>query len=277
MSSYWDIAPRPKAEFKQYLVAEDLGVTFPIRKLSLSDNAAPSDSRLIKRPNGQIVGFKALEGVSFSLEQGDRLAIIGRNGSGKTTLLQVLAGILSPNAGTLKIAGRVTSLININLGITPQATGHRNITLRGLAAGYSRKEIESRRSAIAEFSELGAFLDMPVEKYSSGMKMRLIFSIATAFKPEILVLDEWLSAGDASFRMKATQKMQEFVEHAGILVLASHSKNLILDNCEKGLWLDGGRVHSFGPVREVLDEYLEFQNSAKNKAPAMRLVSGTDR
>ncbi|OYW85190.1 MAG: sugar ABC transporter ATP-binding protein, partial [Hyphomonas sp. 32-62-5] len=139
--------------------------------------------------------------------------------------------------------------------IQAEASGHRNITLRGLAAGYTRKQIEEKRQEIADFSELGDFLSMPMESYSSGMRMRLTFAIATAFTPEILILDEWLSAGDASFKKRATDRMQEFVAKAGILVLASHSRQLILDNCEAAIWMDGGRIRGFGSARDILKEY----------------------
>lgn len=208
---------------------------------------------------GQLRGVRAIQDVSFSLKKGDRLAIIGENGSGKTTLLQVLAGILSPETGTIRVQGRITSLININLGVQAEASGHRNITLRALAAGYTNREIAIKRREIAEFSELGEFLHMPLDTYSAGMRMRLIFSIATAFEPEVLILDEWLSAGDIAFREKATRRMNEFVEKAGILVLASHSRKLILDNCEIGLWMEEGRLKAFGPVLEVINAYEAAQ------------------
>lgn len=273
MHPYWSLPAKPKHIPELYLEVENVGVTFPVNRLALSNENGPADPRLIRNAQDRIIGYRALENISFSLKRGDRLAIVGRNGSGKTTLLQVLAGILSPNVGQLNIAGRVTSLININLGIQPEATGDRNITLRGLAAGYSRKEIAARRAQIAEFSGLGSFLEMPVMKYSAGMKMRLTFSIATAFEPEILVLDEWLSAGDAEFRAKATRRMQEFVEQAGILILASHSKKLILDNCETGLWIDGGHIHAYGPVDEIMARYLEFQDSLPKADSPVRLVS----
>jgi len=268
------VTPLPEQnEPAPHLAATEISVTFPVNRLVLTGNAKSSDPRLIRGRGDRIVGFRALDNISFTLEKGDRLAIVGRNGSGKTTLLQVMAGILSPNVGSLSISGRVTSLININLGIQPEATGHRNITLKGLAAGYSRKEIAKRREQIADFSGLGAFLDMPVSKYSSGMKMRLIFSIATAFDPEILILDEWLSAGDASFRAKATRKMKEFVEQANILVLASHSKDLIKDNCNKGLWLDGGQIRAFGEIDDIMDKYLNFQEALPKSPPPVQLTS----
>lgn len=222
-----------------------------------------TDNRMITNKNGELIAVHALEDVSFRLRQGDRLAIVGRNGSGKTTLLQVLAGILSPDQGRVVTRGRKTSLININLGVQPEATGHRNITLRGLAAGYTRKAIDEKRAGIAEFSELGDFLDLPIETYSAGMRMRLTFAIATAFDPEILILDEWLSAGDIGFKDKATKRMQEFVAKAGILVLASHSRALLLQNCNICIWLDSGRIRQFGDVEEVVNSYEAFLREGK--------------
>ena len=238
-----------------YLDVDGISITFPARAGIDSALHGEDDNRIVRNRRGRIVGVRALDNLSFSLKQGDRLAIIGRNGSGKTTLLQTLAGILAPDAGEIRYRGRITNLININLGIQAEASGHRNITLRGLAAGYSRAQIEAKRQAIVDFCELGEFMNMPMEVYSSGMKMRLIFAIATSFDPEILVLDEWLSAGDVVFKRKATERMQSFVEKAGILVLASHSRQLLLDNCEKAIWLDGGRIRQAGPVKDILDAY----------------------
>ncbi|KCZ87590.1 ABC transporter ATP-binding protein [Hyphomonas johnsonii] len=246
------------------LIADKIGIVFPARGPVVHEAEITGDDRMVWTSRGRLKGIRALEDISFSLRQGDRLAIVGRNGSGKTTLLQVLAGILSPVSGQLTTTGRVTSLININLGIQPEATGHRNITLRGLAAGYSHKAIEAKRAEIMEFSELGEFLDLPLEAYSSGMRMRLTFSIATAFEPEILILDEWLSAGDVSFKKKATGRMREFVSKAGILVLASHSRKLIQDNCDTAIWLDNGRIREFGPAEQVVNAYEADQKQTKD-------------
>lgn len=240
------------------LRAENVSVTFPLysrAQKSIADARSTHDERIVIAPGGRIRAVKALSGVSFDLKSGDRLAIIGRNGSGKTSLLQVLAGIIPPDEGRVVRQGTTTSVININLGMQPGASGHRNITLRGLAAGRTRAEIEARRADIQEFSDLGEFLDMPVATYSSGMKMRLNFAIATAFEPNILLLDEWLSAGDASFRKKATERMRAFVEKAGILVLASHSRQLLTDNCNSAIWLADGVVRARGEVEALLDEY----------------------
>lgn len=264
---YWSLpvkAPPPPS----FVTADRVGVTFPVRRSVARDLDQKAHERMMWDRKGRLRGVRAIHDVSFSLNEGDRLAIIGENGSGKTTLLQVLAGILAPETGTLTTRGRITSLININLGMQAEATGHRNITLRGLAAGYSHKMIEAKRDEIAEFSELGEFLYMPIDTYSAGMRMRLTFSIATAFEPEILILDEWLSAGDASFKEKATLRMNEFVEKAGILILASHSRKLLLDNCDTALWLDEGRVCAMGPVLEIVDAYEAEQKLKQKSRPA---------
>nr|WP_273417590.1 ABC transporter ATP-binding protein [Hyphomonas adhaerens] len=244
-----------QGESNVFLRAENIGVRFAVRGNVRDKGLQDHDPRLIWNQRHQLRGVQALSDISFSLKEGDRLAIVGRNGSGKTTLLQILAGIISPSEGRLVSCGRITSLININIGIQAEATGHRNITLRGLASGYSPKQVEEKRQEIADFSELGDFLSMPMESYSAGMRMRLTFAIATAFNPEVLILDEWLSAGDASFKKRATDRMQEFVAKAGILVLASHSRQLIVENCATGIWLDGGRILAAGPVEDVLKAY----------------------
>ncbi|MBI1365886.1 MAG: ATP-binding cassette domain-containing protein [Alphaproteobacteria bacterium] len=257
--------------------AEKVSLTFPLyQRTSASETEAhpipfTEDDRLILGKDGRILAVKALRDITFTLKGGDRLALIGKNGSGKTTLLQVLAGIYPPDAGYVATRGRATNLINLNLGMRSEATGHRNITLKGLAAGRSREEIEEKRNQIAEFSELGRFLDMPVETYSAGMRMRLSFAIATAFDPEILILDEWISAGDAAFKQKASQRMQEFVGKAGILILASHSPDLLIENCSRGIWLDKGRIRFDGPIRDALEAYAaETRGAAQKPRPANR-------
>lgn len=210
--------------------------------------------------------MQALSEISFDLRSGDRLGIVGRNGSGKTTLLRALAGIFPPSSGQITMIGQPTNLININLGIQMQATGHRNITLRGLAAGQSIDEIERRRTDIVTFADLGDFIDLPVATYSSGMRMRLNFAVATAFKPEILILDEWLSAGDANFRRRATERMHSFADQAGIIVLASHSHSLLKQQCDQVLWLEDGRIKAHGPSDIVLNQY--FGDSRSVNTPA---------
>jgi ABC-type polysaccharide/polyol phosphate transport system ATPase subunit len=227
--------------------AHDLHLNYQVReKLTLR----PRDTRL-PQTGGTISGsgsrrfVTALDGVSFELQAGDRLGLVGANGAGKTTLLKVLYGIYEPTAGNLEISGKVDALFNINLGFRPEATGRRNILLRGLINGWTEDQIAERTEEIIEFSELGEFIDMPFKSYSQGMGARLAFAIATTLDPEILLMDEWIGAGDASFQKKATDRMNALAERAGIIVLASHSNELLDKTCNKRLELDKGRVRTF--------------------------------
>ncbi|MBD0415989.1 ABC transporter ATP-binding protein [Tianweitania sp. Rool2] len=190
----------------------------------------------------------ALEDLSFSLEAGDRLGLVGSNGAGKTTLLKVLYGIYEPTMGKVEMKGRVDALFNISLGFRKEATGRRNIVLRGLINGWSLDQINDRMDAIIEFSELGDFIDLPFKTYSQGMAARLAFSVATSLEPEILLMDEWIGAGDARFQEKAKRRMEEIAEKAGIIVLASHNHGLLKRTCNKILELDKGRLKAFLPV-----------------------------
>lgn len=239
------------------LIAEGLSLVFPLSRSGTPPEEGSETQRLVRDARGRAVGVSALTDISFALESGDRLGVIGRNGSGKTTLLQVLAEILPPTAGRLEIEGRVTSLLNINLGTQAEATGAHNITLRGLAAGWTRDAIEARRADIVAFADLGEFIDLPLTAYSAGMRMRLNFAIATAFAPDILLLDEWLSAGDAAFAEAAAERMDDFVGQAGIMVLASHNRRLLRRTCNKVLWLDRGHARAYGAPGPVIKAYKE--------------------
>lgn len=214
-------------------------------KLTLS---APD--RRLGSTGGKIEGsagkqfVQALDGVSFELKAGDRLGLVGPNGAGKTTLLKVLYGIYEPSRGTVAIEGKVDALFNINIGFRREATGRRNIVLRGLINGWSEAEIEEKMEDIIAFSELGDFIDLPFKAYSQGMAARLAFSVATALDPEILLMDEWIGAGDASFQEKAKRRMDELAEKAGIIVLASHNENLVESVCTKMMTLKNGRAES---------------------------------
>lgn len=221
------------------------------------------DSRLIRDRHGRVIGVQALTDISFEASKGDRVAMIGRNGSGKSTLLQVLSGILPPDSGRVVLSSKPTSLININLGMELEADGHRNIILRGLAAGLKKSEILARQAEIENFSGLGPFLDMPVGTLSAGMRMRLNFAIATAFDPDILLLDEWLSAGDVEFQEKAAARMDKFVAAAGIVILASHGRKLLERTCNRCIWVDYGRIRLEGAVKDVIDAYeLEMHQAS---------------
>ncbi|WP_246693475.1 ABC transporter ATP-binding protein [Mesorhizobium sp. M8A.F.Ca.ET.161.01.1.1] len=176
---------------------------------------------------------QALEDVSFELKAGDRLGLVGPNGAGKTTLLKVLYGIYQPSGGTVSIEGKVDALFNINIGFRPEATGRRNIVLRGLISGWTEAEIQEKMEEIIAFSELGDFIDVPFKTYSQGMAARLAFSAATTLDPEILLMDEWIGAGDAAFQAKAKRRMDELAEKAGIIVLATHNESLLESVCTK--------------------------------------------
>jgi ABC-type polysaccharide/polyol phosphate transport system ATPase subunit len=196
---------------------------------------------------------RALDGVCFELKEGDRLGLIGSNGAGKTTLIRVLADVYAPTAGRLTREGSLVPIFDIGLGFDPEATGYENIFLRGMIMGLSQKEIAARTDSIASFSELGDYLDMPIRVYSAGMLLRLMFSIATCVTGDIILMDEWISAGDAAFRDKAHRRMLDLVGHAGILVIATHHAEILIQHCTLGMRLEKGSVVDFGPIGRVLN------------------------
>lgn len=198
-----------------------------------------------------------LKNISFELEEGDRLALIGPNGAGKTTLLQSIAGVLPPSAGEIRIEGRVSSLFNLGVGLKRQSTGRRNIILRNMIEKRSVKEIRERMPRIIEFADIGDAIDEPMETYSQGMSVRVIFAAATEFTPQILLLDEWLGVGDADFREKSEQRMQDLLEQSGIIVLATHHQNITRKICNKGLYIREGEIRYFGDANKAWDRYLE--------------------
>ena len=213
-----------------------------------------TNPRLASGPSG-IVVVRALRDVDLAFEDGDRVGLIGRNGAGKSTLLKVLSGIYEPTSGTLESSGRVVSLLDLMLGMDDDATGHQNIDLRAMMLGASPEEIEAARPGIVDFCELGDYLDLPVRTYSSGMKLRLAFAVSTAFHPDILLMDEVIGVGDAGFVHKAHERLRAFGERASILVLSSHSTDIVREFCDRAIWLDEGRVRMNGPVDEVIDAY----------------------
>jgi len=204
------------------------------------------------------VNVVALHDLNLDIENGDRLAIIGPNGAGKTTLLKVLAGIYQPVAGRIQSSGRVTALLTTSVGLNPEATGRENIILRGMYMDVHPLEMRARIDEIAEFTELGPYLDMPVRTYSSGMMVRLSFAASTCTASEILLMDEWLSAGDESFLDKAQKRMERFVGASSILVLASHSVELLKRWCNRAILLDHGRISASGDVETVVGAYRKM-------------------
>ena len=200
---------------------------------------------------------RALEDVTLVMKHGDRIGLVGANGAGKTTLLRVLAGAYEPTQGRVERRGRTASLLNVSLGIDSEATGFENIMTRGLFLGLRPEQVRARMHEIAAFTELGDYLAMPVHTYSAGMRLRLAFAVCTSFDPEILLMDEWLAMGDRAFVEKAQHRLEQFVQRAGILVLASQNMSLLQRVCSKGVLLDQGRVKCFGPIDKVLGVYQE--------------------
>jgi lipopolysaccharide transport system ATP-binding protein len=228
------------------ITAEHLVVEFPIydarhRSLKTQLLSSATGGR-IARDAGNRVVVRALDNVSFSIRAGDRVGLIGHNGAGKTTMLRVLSGIYEPVGGSLVVEGRAATLLDITLGIDAEATGYENIRMRALMMGLRAAAIEGKIDEIARFTELGEYLDMPLRTYSAGMRLRLAFAVSTSVDADILLMDEWLSAGDADFQPKAKRRMEELVARTKILVVASHDYNLLKSVCNRVLRLAHGQV-----------------------------------
>jgi lipopolysaccharide transport system ATP-binding protein len=200
-------------------------------------------------------GVQALRDITFRLDSGDRLGLIGSNGAGKTTLLRTLAGIYEPVGGRVRIRGSLNALLNVQLGMNPELTGRENIRLRGLYDGLTRPELTRLADDVGSFADLGDFIDLPVRIYSSGMMVRLAFALATAIRPQILLMDEWILAGDAAFMERARVRLEDMVRGADILVLSTHDTTTLAAWCSRVIWLDQGRVQQDGPTELVLDNY----------------------
>jgi lipopolysaccharide transport system ATP-binding protein len=240
------------------VTVQHLSVSFPLyhgsgRSLKKMVFAAAA-GRLGTDQQHRVV-VRALRDVSFTLERGARLGLVGANGAGKTTLLRVLAGIYEPVAGRISLEGSVSALLDTNLGMNIDLTGRENIQLRGLYNNLPRDALPALENDVAAFAELGEFLDLPVRIYSAGMVIRLGFALATAIRPQILLMDEWFLAGDAGFLEKARQRLEEMVRRSEILVLSSHQTEIMRTWCDRVIWLDQGVVRADGPADAVLDRY----------------------
>lgn len=239
----------------------NVSVDFPI----YNANGRSLKNHLIKvATGGQLntdqqgrVLVRALEGLTFTLKNGDRVGIVGHNGAGKSTLLRLLSGVYFPSGGSVKINGEVGSLIDISLGIDHEATGRENIYIRGSLLGLSKAVINSSIDEIIEFSELGGFVDMPVRTYSSGMHLRLAFAVSTIVHPEILLMDEWLSVGDEGFKEKAKSRMNDLVHKTNILVIATHSREQLLQTCNRAIWLKHGKILMDDDAAKVAAAYFD--------------------
>ncbi len=210
--------------------------------------------RKLRRPV-RYTDFYALDDVSMHVCQGETFGIIGLNGAGKSTLLKVISRVVSPTTGRLRLRGRVSPLLELGAGFHPELTGRENIFLNGTLLGHSHRDIDARLEDILDFAELGRFIDGPLRTYSSGMVARLGFAVATAWQPEILLLDEILAVGDEQFRSKCQARMECFRRAGTTTLLVTHDMNTVVSLCSRALWLEGGHVRSFGPAAGVVEEY----------------------
>jgi lipopolysaccharide transport system ATP-binding protein len=239
---------------------ENVSIEFPIfnatgRSLTSSILKVATGGKLDSDPNGRVL-VRALTDVSFSFQDGDKVALLGHNGAGKSTLLRALGRIYAPTSGSTTIDGKIGSLIDISLGINSEATGKENVFIRGQLLGLTKQEVASRYDEIVSFAELGDFMEMPVRTYSSGMHMRLAFAVSTVVRPEILLMDEWLSVGDADFQHKAEKRLRELVSETKILAIATHSRYLVESVCNRVIWLEHGAIKMDGTPREILPIYF---------------------
>lgn len=203
--------------------------------------------------------FEAVKNISFKVEKGEILGIIGKNGSGKSTMLRAIAGIFSPNKGTINLHGHSISLLSIGVGFQSELTGRENIVLSGMLLGFSEKQIRQKTDAIIEFSELGSFIDSPVRTYSSGMYSKLAFSITAILETDIMLIDEVLSVGDSRFKKKSYNKMKELISDKDrTVIIVSHDAKTIANLCTNVLWINDGVLVKYGPTAEVLPEYENF-------------------
>jgi lipopolysaccharide transport system ATP-binding protein len=243
-----------------HISLQQASVVLPIfnsssRSLTNSLVSAATGGVLTAQRGGHI-SIEALKNLDLEISAGDRLGIMGHNGSGKSTLLRLLSGIYEPSSGKIERSGSIASLVDISLGINAESTGRENIFLRGKLMGLSKKEIDEKIDEIIEFSELGDYINLPVRIYSSGMLLRLAFSVSTSITADILIMDEWLSVGDGAFAERASNRLRELVDSSEILVIASHTRSLIEETCNKVVWLEHGVIKKVGPVAEIVPQYF---------------------
>ena len=245
---------------------EHVGLTFHVRtygRITFKEYVLKGKFR---RRRASTMEVRALEDISLQLSEGERVGIIGPNGAGKSTLLRVLAGVYPPTSGRRTVVGRIASLFEITLGFEMDANGWENIGFRSYFQGETPRTLRGKVAQIAEFSELDKFLDMPLRYYSAGMMVRLAFSIATAIEPEILLVDEVLSAGDLSFQCKARSRIERLLGDARLVVMVSHDLTSIGKLCDRVIWMDHGRVRQFGPADRVIAAYHQSAQSAEHRA-----------
>ena len=233
-------------------------VDFPIfdaKSRSLKKAVMSSAGGAIGKNDSNTVVVEALKDINLHLREGDRVGLVGHNGAGKSTLLRLLSGIYEPTRGVADVRGRVAPVFDLGVGMDPEISGYENIIIRGLFLGQTRKQMRDKMDEIAEFSELGDYLSMPLRTYSTGMRVRLALGVVTSIEPEILLLDEGIGAVDAAFMAKARVRLAELVKRSGILVFASHSNDFLAQLCNTALWVDKGEIKQAGLVDEVVEAY----------------------
>lgn len=237
---------------------QDLSVTY---RTTFERTPTIKDA-LVRLGRGQRIvrEVEAVKNVSFDLKQGQILGIVGHNGAGKSTLVRTVAGILAPTSGRIEVRGKVSTLLALGVGFNPHLSGQENVLLGGLAAGLSREQVAERYDEISAFAELGDFMELPMKTYSSGMFSRLAFAVAVHMDPDILLIDEALSAGDASFKHKANAKMQELMGQARTMIIVSHALGSITEMCNTAIWLDHGTMMMAGEPEEVVQAYTDHAN-----------------
>lgn len=246
----------PKVGSEAAISVQDVRVTY---RTNLQKNPTFKSAIVrLGRRERIVKTIEALQGVSFDVEHGKVMGIIGANGAGKSTLMRAVAGILAPSAGRIEVHGRVSTLLALGVGFNASLSGRENVTLGGLAAGLSRAQIKEKYAEIAEFAELGDFMDMPMRTYSSGMYSRLAFAVAVHMDPDILLIDEALSAGDAHFKKKASDKMAELVDKARTMLVVSHALGTIKELCDEAIWLHKGKLIKRGEPDEIIAAYTKF-------------------
>lgn len=227
----------------------------------LRGNRTPGSLKeLLVRGRGKVSRFRALDDVSFTVEQGEVMGVVGTNGSGKSTLLKIIAGALPPTDGRMDVRREDVQLLTLGTGFDPELTGRENLFLNGALIGRSKRFLQEHYDSIVEFAELSGFMDQPVKNYSSGMVSRLGFAIAAAGEaPEILILDEVLSVGDMFFRKKSEARVRELIHGGSTVLIVSHSPGVIRENCSKAMWLDHGKLRAMGDPKEVCTLYEKSQ------------------
>ena len=249
----------------------DAWVEFPIfdaKSRSLKKTFLGKAGGTIGRNTSNVLVIEALRDITLSLRSGDRVGLVGHNGAGKSTLLRLLSGIYEPTRGVAVIKGRVAPVFDLGVGMDPEITGYENIIIRGLFLGESRKSMLAKVDEIAEFTELGEYLSMPLRTYSTGMRVRLAMGVVTSIDPEILLLDEGIGAVDAEFLKKAQTRLQSLVERSGILVFASHSNEFLARLCKTALWIDHGEIKMSGGIEDVVRAY-EGEDAARHVAEVL--------